>query len=62
MIAPPLSKRFNCTYTKREAQTYIEMEKKLMDTLKLDRSGIHKLGIKNLHNKIINEKLDLVII
>ncbi len=56
----PLSQRFQLTYKRREAPVYVPMEYKLMDALGLTRCDLHRLALKELHNRLEKSKVDLI--
>ena len=54
------SKRFNMTYTNREAPILVPIEYQLMKELGLDRSELHKTAIKELWNRRQKSTLNLI--
>lgn len=56
----PNNKRFNMTYTNREAPILVPIEYQLMKELGLDRSSLHKEAIKELWNRRQKSMMTLV--
>ncbi len=47
----PNNKRFNMTYSNREAPVLVPIEYQLMKELGVDRSSLHKAAIKEMWNR-----------
>ncbi len=54
------SKQFKVTYKDTEAPILVPIEYKLMKELGMDRSGIHKVAIRELHNRRQKSMLNLI--
>ena len=56
----PNSKRFNMTYSNREAPVLVPIEYQLMKEMGIDRSELHKTAIKQLWNQRQQSTLNLI--
>ena len=54
------SKQFKVTYKDTEAPLLVPIEYKLMKELGMDRSGIHKVAIRELYNRRQKSMLNLI--
>ena len=56
----PNNKRFNMTYSNREAPVLVPIEYQLMKEMGCDRSELHKTAIKELWNRRQKSMMTLV--
>ena len=54
------SKQFKVTYKDAEAPVLVPIEYQLMKRLGMDRSSVHKVAIREMHNRLEMSMLNLV--
>ena len=59
-MTKPNSKRFNMTYSNREAPVLVPIEYELMKQLGCNRGTLHKTAIKELWNRRQKSTLNLI--
>jgi len=60
MMKAANSNRFNVTYNKHEAPVLVPIEYQMMKELGVGRSALHKIAVKELHNRRQKSSLHLI--
>lgn len=56
----PMSNQFKCTFKDAEVLLLVSIEYQMMKELGIDRSGLHKFALRQLHNRRQESTLNFI--